>query len=153
SSRLAKLASSEEALRRLGLIIGGDVTILQERMAIASTAMPRVQTDESTLVTAFVTSMVEAHAAKGSGWSTGTRLDDFTDEAGGEAAQAALPPVAPPPPPSRPPPPSLPSSWLPFSPPAPPTRSTLRRPRFWDVSALAWRRPRCRSTTMAPCRR
>ena len=90
SSRLAGLAESEEALRRLGLIVGGDVTILQERMAIASSAMPRVQTDESTLVTAFVTSMVEAHAAKGSGWSTGTRLDDFSDEAGGEAAQAAI---------------------------------------------------------------
>jgi PmbA protein len=90
SSRLADLAGTEEALRRLGLIVGGDVTILQERMAIASTAMPRVQTDESTLITAFVTSMVEAHAAKGSGWSTGTRLDDFTDEAGSEAAQAAI---------------------------------------------------------------
>ena len=90
SSRLAGLAEGEEALRRLGLIVGGDVTILQERMAIASSAMPCVQTDESTLVTAFVTSMVEAHAAKGSGWSTGTRLDDFSDEAGGEAAQAAI---------------------------------------------------------------
>jgi predicted Zn-dependent protease len=90
SSRLADLAESEAALRRLGLIVGGDVTILQERMAIASTAMPHVQTDESTLITAFVTSMVEAHAAKGSGWSTGTRLDEFTDEAGGEAAQAAV---------------------------------------------------------------
>jgi PmbA protein len=90
SSRLADLAATEEALRRLGLIVGGDVTILQERMAIASTAMPRVQTDESTLVTAFVTAMVEAHAAKGSGWSTGTRLDDFSDEAGAEAAQAAI---------------------------------------------------------------
>jgi hypothetical protein len=90
SSRLADLAGSEDALRRLGLIVGGDVTILQERMAIASTAMPSAQTDETTLVTAFVTSMVEAHAAKGSGWSTGTRLDDFTDEAGGDAAQAAI---------------------------------------------------------------
>src|SRR3989449_474520 len=90
SSRLAELAESEAAMRRLGLIVGGDVTLLQERMAIASSAMPRVQTDESTLVTAFVTSMVEAHAAKGSGWSTGTRLDDFSDEAGGEAAQAAI---------------------------------------------------------------
>jgi PmbA protein len=90
SSALADLAGSEATLRRLGLIVSGDVTMLQERMAIASTAMPRVQTDESTLVTAFVTSMVEAHAAKGSGWSTGTRLDDFTDEAGGEAAQAAI---------------------------------------------------------------
>jgi PmbA protein len=49
-----------------------------------------VQTDESTLMTAFVTSMVEAHAAKGSGASTGTRLDHFTDEAGVEAAQNAI---------------------------------------------------------------
>jgi predicted Zn-dependent protease len=90
SSRLADLAATEEALRRLGLIVGGDVTILQERMAIASSAMPRVQTDESTLVTAFVTAMVEAHAAKGSGWSTGTRLDDFSDEPGAEASHAAI---------------------------------------------------------------
>ena len=29
----------------LGLIVGGDVTVLQERMAIASHAMPQVQTD------------------------------------------------------------------------------------------------------------
>jgi PmbA protein len=90
STRLADLAGDEHALRRLGLIVGGDVTILQERIAIASTAMPRVQTDETTLVTAFVTAMVEAHAAKGSGWSTGTRLDEFTDEAGADAAQAAI---------------------------------------------------------------
>jgi PmbA protein len=90
SSRLADLAASEAALRALGLIVGGDVTILQERMAIASTAMPHVQTDESTLITAFVTSMVEAHAAKGSGWSTGTRLAAFTDEAGSQAADAAI---------------------------------------------------------------
>ena len=59
-------------------------------MAVASTAMPDVQTDESTLITAFVTAMVEAHDAKGSGWSTATRLDHFTDEAGVEAAQHAI---------------------------------------------------------------
>jgi hypothetical protein len=90
SSRLAGLAGSDAGLRRLGLIIGGDVTVLQERMAIASTAMPEPQPDESTLITAFVTAMVEAHDAKGSGWSTGTRLDDFTDEAGVDAAQNAI---------------------------------------------------------------
>jgi PmbA protein len=90
SSRLAGLADGEEALRRLGLVVGGDATILQERVAIASSAMPRVQTDESTLITAFVTAMVEAHAAKGSGWSTGTRLHDFTEEPGADAAQAAI---------------------------------------------------------------
>ena len=90
SSRLAELAGSDEGLRRLGLILGGDVTILQERIAIVSSHQPRVQTDESTLISAFVTGMVEGHGAKGSGWSLATRLDDFTDEAGVTAAQAAI---------------------------------------------------------------
>ena len=90
SSRLGALAASDEDLRRLGLIVSGDVTILQERIAIASTAMPGVQTDESTLITAFVTAMVEARDAKGTGWSTGTRLDHFTEEAGVDAAQNAI---------------------------------------------------------------
>jgi PmbA protein len=90
SSRLAELAETEEGLRRLGLLLGGDVTIVQERVAIVSTHLPEVQTDETTLITAATTAMVEAMDAKGSGWSTGTRLDDFTDEAGVEAAHAAI---------------------------------------------------------------
>lgn len=90
SSRLASLAGSEAGLARLGLILGGDVTILQERIALVSTRMPRAETDESTLISAFVTAMVERADAKGSGWSTGTRLDHFTDEAGVEAAQNAV---------------------------------------------------------------
>jgi PmbA protein len=90
SSRLAGLADSDERLRRLGLIIGGDVTILLERIALVSTHLPRVQTDESALVTAFVTAMVEAHDAKGSGWSTATRLAELGDDAGVEAAQASI---------------------------------------------------------------
>ena len=90
SARLADLAGGEAALGKLGLIVGGDVTVLQERIAIAATHLPAVQVDESTLITASVTAMVEAHDAKGSGWSTGTRLDHFTDEAGVEAAQNAI---------------------------------------------------------------
>ena len=90
SSKLAALAGGEAGLPRLGLILGGDVTILQERIAVASTRMPRAQTDESTLIMSFLTAMVEAKAAKGSGWSTGTRLDHFTDEAGVDAAQSAI---------------------------------------------------------------
>jgi len=90
STRLAELAETEEGLRRLGLLLGGDVTIVQERVAIVSTHLPEVQTDESTLITATTTGMVEAMDAKGSGWSTGTRLEDFTDEAGVEAAHAAI---------------------------------------------------------------
>ena len=90
SSALAALAGSDDALRRLGLIVGGDVTILSERVAIASTAMPAPQTDESTLITGFVTAMVESRDAKGSACSTGTRLEDFTDDAGVEAARNAI---------------------------------------------------------------
>jgi PmbA protein len=90
STRLAELAGSEEDLVHLGLILGGDVSILQERMAVVSTALPDVQTDESTLLTAFATAMVEAHDAKGSACSVGTRLDHFTDEAGVEAALSAI---------------------------------------------------------------
>jgi PmbA protein len=90
SSRLAELAGSDEGLSRLGLILGGDVTFLQERVAIVSTHLPRVQTDESSLITAYVTAMVEAPGAKGSGWSAATRLAEFTDEAGVSAAQAAI---------------------------------------------------------------
>jgi hypothetical protein len=90
SPELAALAGSEDGLRRLGLIVGGDVTILQERIALASTRMPEVQIDESTLMTAFVTAMVEAGDAKGSGEATMTRLDHFTDEAGVDAAQNAI---------------------------------------------------------------
>ena len=90
ASKLGELAGSDEGLRKLGLILGGDVTIVQESIAIASTSMPEPQTDVSTLLTSFVTGMVEARDAKGSGWSTGTRLADLTDEAGADAARRAV---------------------------------------------------------------
>ena len=87
---LVRLAGSSEAIPRLGLILSGDVTILQERIAIASTHLPEVQTDESTLILSGLTAMVEAADAKGSGWSTGTRLADFAGDAGAEAADNAI---------------------------------------------------------------
>lgn len=90
SQVLARMAGSGEAIFRLGLILSGDVSILQERIAIASTHMPEVQADESTLILSSLTAMVEAADAKGSGWSTGTRLADFTGDSGAEAAENAL---------------------------------------------------------------
>jgi len=90
SSRLAGLVPGEADLKRLGLILGGDVTIEQTRIAIASTAMPEPQPDASTFMSAFITAMVEARDAKGSGWSVCTRLEHFTDEAGSEAAANAV---------------------------------------------------------------
>ena len=90
SEDLLNLAGSPEGVRDLGVILGGDVIMLQERMAIASTHMPQVQSDESTLVMSFATAMLEDAAAKGSGWSVGSRLSDLTGEAGAEAARNAI---------------------------------------------------------------
>jgi PmbA protein len=90
SPELARLAGSQDAIPRLGLILSGDVSILLERIAIASTHMAEVQTDESTLILSGLTAMVEAADAKGSGWSTGTRLADFTGSSGAEAAENAI---------------------------------------------------------------
>ena len=90
SEDLLSLAGSPEQLPELGLILGGDVVLLQERMAIASTQMPRVQTDESTLVMSSVTAMVEEGDAKGSGWSVSSHLVDFTGESAADAARRAI---------------------------------------------------------------
>lgn len=90
SSRLAELAGGDEELRRAGLILGGDVSIRQSAIAIASTHLPTAQTDESAWMTSAATAMVESHDAKGSGWTTSARLDEFTDEAGSDAASRAI---------------------------------------------------------------
>src|SRR3990170_722132 len=90
SAKLRELAGGQEQIKDLGLILGGDVTMLQERIAIASSAMPAAQTDESTLIMVFITAMVEAKTSNGTGSSTGTHLESFTDEAGVEAAQNAI---------------------------------------------------------------
>ena len=90
SKDLLSLAGSPEQLPELGLILGGDLVLLQERMAIASTQMPRVLTDESTLVMSFATAMVEEGDAKGSGWSVSNHLADFTGESAADAARRAI---------------------------------------------------------------
>lgn len=90
SETLSLAAGGKENLASLGLILGGDVTILQERMAIGSYHLPRIQTDESTLIMSSITSMIEGKDSKGSGWEAETHLDRFTDEAGRAAAQNAI---------------------------------------------------------------
>src|SRR5439155_22860016 len=64
--------------------------VLQERVAIASYAIPDVQTDESSAIMSFITSMVEREESKGSGWGAWRTLAGFTEEPGREAAQAAI---------------------------------------------------------------
>ncbi|MBI4220084.1 MAG: hypothetical protein HY682_08090 [Chloroflexi bacterium] len=91
SEELLGLASGDRArLADLGLILGGDVTMLQERMAIASTSMPKAQSDQSTLVMSFITAMIESQAAKGGGCVVGTDLETNFSEAGRQAARGAI---------------------------------------------------------------
>jgi predicted Zn-dependent protease len=90
SEELARLAGSKDKLAKLGLIVGGDVTMVQQRMATASTRMPKIQTDESTWITSYLTSMVERKNAKGSGYGAATHLSKFKGEAGGEAVRNAI---------------------------------------------------------------
>jgi PmbA protein len=89
-SQTLKSMTSRGGLGDLGLIVGGDLTILQERMAIASYEMPEVGSDESAIITAYVTAMVEKGDAKGSGYSVHLRLNDLSGKAGSEAAQNAI---------------------------------------------------------------
>ena len=90
SEDLLGLAGSAEKMAKLGLILGGDVVMLQDRMAIGSTHIPRIQTEQNTLVMSFATAMIETQASKGSGWSVGSRLADFSGEAAAEAARNAI---------------------------------------------------------------
>ena len=90
SEDLLNLAGSREGIRDLGLILGGDVVMLQERMAIGSYHMPNIQTDESTLVMAFTTAMLENQYAKGTGWSVDSHLSGFAGDSGADAARNAI---------------------------------------------------------------
>jgi predicted Zn-dependent protease len=91
SEGLLGLAGGQRSrLTDLGLILGGDVTMLQERMAIASSHMPRPQTDQSTLVMSFITAMIESHNAKGGGCVVGTSLETDFSQAGRQAARGAI---------------------------------------------------------------
>ena len=87
---LGEAGGDRNGIAGLGLILGGDVTMLQERMAIASTHLPNVEADQSTLVMSFITAMVEARDAKGGGWAVGTSLDTDFVAAGRPAARGAI---------------------------------------------------------------
>ena len=80
----------KDSLNELGLILGGDVTILQEEIALASSHIKSVQEDTSTLLFSSLTAMIEKTNSKGSGCSVGTHLDDFDGTAGSIAVKSAM---------------------------------------------------------------
>jgi len=91
SPALAKLAArAKKSIHRLGLIVGGDLTVVNEAVAIASTALPEVKTDESAFATVSLTAMVEEFNAKGSSSVCYRSLRDISDEAGKEVSRNAI---------------------------------------------------------------
>lgn len=72
------------------LIVGGDINVIQERMAVVNTeGIDAI--DEAAYATASITAMIEHGNAKGSGWELGVKLKKFSPEKAGEmAAQSAI---------------------------------------------------------------
>jgi len=58
-----------------GLIIGGDVTVLRDRIALAGSRFADIRTDQSAHFSASVTAIVEALEAKGTATALGGSLD------------------------------------------------------------------------------
>ncbi|MFY9462339.1 MAG: metallopeptidase TldD-related protein [Candidatus Sungiibacteriota bacterium] len=89
ASPVIRELSRTEGLAKLKLIIGGDVQLIRERMAIASFAMPDVESDESSMCVTSVTAMIEAKNAKGSGFFAGKSLEELKS-GGPTAAKMAI---------------------------------------------------------------
>ncbi|MDD5435825.1 MAG: TldD/PmbA family protein [Nitrospira sp.] len=70
------------------VIVGGDVSIIQERLVVASTTGIDAW-DEAAHASAGITTMIESDNAKGSGTEIGMRLEDFKPEDAGRAAAAS----------------------------------------------------------------
>jgi PmbA protein len=84
------LLTFKELGYKRSIIVGGDVTILKEKMAIANT-QGIYASDESSALMSSITAMIEEKNAKGTGWSTATHIDRFNPEESGEvAARSAI---------------------------------------------------------------
>ena len=72
------------------VIVGGDISIIQERMALSSTK-GIMAWDEAAYASASITTMIESDNAKGSGWEIGMKLGSLAPEkAGKDAAMSAI---------------------------------------------------------------
>lgn len=72
------------------IVLNGDLTIIKEFMGIASTTGIKAS-EISTIMMAYLTTMIQKYEAKGTGWATGSFIDTFKPEdAGKRAAISAL---------------------------------------------------------------
>jgi predicted Zn-dependent protease len=72
------------------IVANGDITTIQEVMAIASSTGLSV-TDVSTVMIAYLTTMAQRRGGKGTGWAAGSTLESFRPEdAGAMAAESTI---------------------------------------------------------------
>jgi len=72
------------------LIVGGDINILLENMAVGNTN-GLIASDLSSFISSSITAMIENENAKGTGWNVGNSINDFDPEiAGRVAAKSAI---------------------------------------------------------------
>lgn len=88
---ISDYATSENlSPRDLGFILNGDTFIISERMAMGTTT-GITASEETSVVLAFLTAMLEKERAKGSAWEARTKLKQFSAyEVGRRAAVAAI---------------------------------------------------------------
>jgi PmbA protein len=76
-----------------GMIVGGDLSLIRDRVAIASSAIPEVRTDETAYFFSSVTVLVESLDAKGTATAIGgsvTELERAAGQLGRDAVMRAL---------------------------------------------------------------
>lgn len=86
-------AAPVEAAERPGIVIGGDVSLIRDRMAVLNSNFAEVRADEGAYFTASVTTLIEALEAKGTASAVGTsaaELRRLVPPLGGEAMRNAL---------------------------------------------------------------
>jgi PmbA protein len=86
-------ATPAEAAAKLGIVIGGDVSLVRDRMAVLNSNFAEVRADEGAHFTASVTALIEAVSAKGTASAIGTsaaQLRRLVPPLGGEAMRDAL---------------------------------------------------------------
>jgi PmbA protein len=64
-----------------GLIIGGDLSLIHDRVAIANSAFDAIQSDETAFFSSSVTVLIESLEAKGTATAIGSSSDDMEDAA------------------------------------------------------------------------
>ncbi|MBM3939460.1 MAG: TldD/PmbA family protein [SAR202 cluster bacterium] len=90
SEALLEWSRSPDTVKDLGLILTGDMMVIQERVAVGNTVEGAVIGDETALISSVATSMVERRNTKGTGWHVGGTLAGFGDGPGDDAARNAI---------------------------------------------------------------